>query len=113
MVIADPTRAIERRLPVLFGDERQMTINTFVHRLGTHIPVLDGGRVWHEMQGRFKETLQAKEKHLSQSVSLAMLRLQQAGRIKLEGLSDAASWILEVGRESKSVSHITYLENSK
>jgi hypothetical protein len=113
MVIADPTRAIERRLPVLFGDERRMTVNAFIHRLGTHIPVLDGGAVWLEMQGRLRETLQAKERHLSEAISLAMLRLQQAGRIKLEGLSDATSWILEVGRDSKSVSHITYLENSK
>lgn len=113
MVIADPTRAIALRLPLLFGDERQMTIQTFVHCLGTHIPVLDGGRVWHEMQGRFRDTLQANDKHLGPAASLALLRLQQAGKIKLEGVSDAATWVLEVGRESKSVSHITYLENSQ
>jgi hypothetical protein len=113
MVIADPTRAIEIRLPVLFGEERQMTINVFAHRLGTHIPILNGGAVCHEMQGRFKETLQAKDKHLGESISLAMLRLQQSGKIKLEGLSDAAAWELQVGRESKSVSHITYLKSSQ
>jgi len=113
MVIADPTRAIALRLPLLFGDERQLTIQTFVHRLGAQIPVLDGGRVWHEMQGRFREALQANDKHLGQAASLALLRLLQAGKIKLEGLSDAAAWVLEVGRESKSISHITYLENGK
>ncbi len=110
MAIADPTRAIARRLPLLFGDERQITLDSFVHRVGTYVPVLDGGRVWQEMQGRFKETLKAKDKHIGQSLGLAMLRLQQAERIKIEGLSDAAAWVLEVGRESRSVSHITYLE---
>lgn len=113
MVIADPTRAIAIRLPLLFSDERQMTIQAFVHSLGVHIPVLDAGQVWHEMQGRFKEALQMSDKHLSQAISLALLRLQQAGKIKLEGLSDAAAWVLKVGRESKSISHITYLEKNK
>lgn len=113
MVMADPTRAITLRLPLLFDGERQITADTFVHRLGTNIPVLDGGRVWLEMQGRFRETLQANDKHLGPATGFALLRLQQAGRIKLDGISDAASWVLEVGRESKSISHITYLEKSK
>lgn len=54
-----------------------------------------------------------QEKHVSQATSLALLRLERAGKIKLEGLSDAVSWMLEVGREAKSISHITYLENLK
>jgi hypothetical protein len=112
-VIADPTRAIAHRLPLLFGDERQITLDSFLQRLGTHIPLLNGGRVWQEMQVRFKETFKAKDKHLGQPLSLAMLRLQQAGKIKVEGLSDAAAWVLEVARESRSVSHVTYLENRK
>lgn len=110
-VIADPTRAISIRLPLIFCEEQQLTLQTFLQRLGAHIPVLDGGQVWHDIQGRLKEPMQ--EKHVSQATSLALLRLERAGKIKLEGLSDAVSWMLEVGHEAKSISHITYLENLK
>jgi hypothetical protein len=112
-VIADPTRAITYRLPAIFSDERQLSMQTFLQRLGAQVPVLDGGQVWHDIQARLKGPMQAQEKHVSQATSLALLRLEHAGKIKLEGLSDAASWVLEVGRETKSISHITYLENSK
>lgn len=113
MVIADPTRAIAPRLSTIFGDEHQLTIQTFLHRLATHIPILDGGEVWQNMQGRLKEPMQAKEKHISQATSFSLLRLQRAGKIQIEGLSDAAGWVLEVGRETKSISHISYMENKE
>lgn len=113
MVIADPTRAIGQRLPAIFGTDRQLTLQTFRQRLGAQIPVLDGGEVWQDIQGRLKEPMHAKDKHISGASSLALLRLQRAGKIQLEGLSDAASWVLEVGRETKPISHITYLENGQ
>jgi hypothetical protein len=113
MVIADPTRAIAQRLSTIFGKDRQLTPQTFRQRLAAQIPVLDGGAVWQEVQGRLKAPMQAKDKHFSGATSLALLRLQRAGKIQLEGLSDASSWMLEVGRETKSISHITYLESGK
>lgn len=113
MVIADPTRAIALQLPKVFGTDQQLTIQTFLQRLSAQIPVLDGGVVWQDIQGRLKEPMQVKDKHISQATSLALLRLQRVGNIQLEGLSDAAAWVLEVGRETKSVSHISYVENRK
>ncbi|HEX8603333.1 MAG TPA: protein DpdG [Pseudoduganella sp.] len=113
MVIGDPTRAIAPRLSTIFGTNRQLTPQTFRQRLAAQIPVLDGGAVWQDMQGRLREPMQAKDKHFGGAISLALLRLQRAGKIQLEGLSDATSWMLEVGRETKSISHITYLENAQ
>lgn len=111
-VIADPTRAIAARLPQIFARERELTMQTFIQRLGAHIPVLDGGRVWHEMAGRLKAATPGHD-HLSQATSFALLRLEQAGKIKLAAISDADAWELRVGRDTKSPSHITYLETSK
>jgi len=111
-VIADPTRAIAARLPHLFADERELTMQTFIQRLGVHIPVLDGGQVWNEMEGRLNAPTQAHD-HISQATSFALQRLEHAGKIKLEEISDAGAWELRVGRETKSPSHITYLETSK
>lgn len=111
-VIPDPTRAIAVSLPRLFSGERELTMPAFLQRLAAHIPVLDGGAVWQDIQGRLK-TMQAEDKHVTQATSLALLRLELAGKIKLGGLSDATSRVLQVGQETRSVSHITYLEQSK
>lgn len=111
-VIADPTRAIAARLPQLFAEERELTMQTFIQRLGAQIPVLDGGQVWHEMEGRLTAATQAHD-HLSQATSFALRRLEHAGKIKLKAISDADAWELRVGRDTTSPSHITYLETSK
>lgn len=111
-VVADPTRAIAARLPQIFADERELTMQTFIQRLGVHIPVLDGGQVWSEMEARLKVATPAHN-HLSQATSFALRRLEHAGKIKLEDISDAGAWELRVGRETSSPSHITYLESSK
>jgi len=111
-VIADPTRAIAARLPQFFAGDRELTMHTFIQRLGAHIPVLDGGQTWNEMEGRMKAPTQAHD-HLSQATSFALRRLEQAGKIKLEAISDANAWELRVGRETTSPSHITYLETGK
>jgi hypothetical protein len=111
-VIADPTRAIAARLPQLFADERELTMQTFMQRLGVHIPVLDGGQVWNEMAGRLKAATLAHD-HISQATSFALRRLEHAGKIKLEDISDAGAWELRVGRETTFPSYITYLESSK
>lgn len=111
-VIPDPARAITMRLPQIFADDRELTMQTFIQRLGVQIPVLDGGQVWNEMESRLKAATHAHD-HLSQATSFALLRLEQAGKIKLAEISDAGAWELRVGRETKSPSHITYLETSK
>lgn len=111
-VVADPTRAIAARLPHIFGEQRELTMQSFIQRLGAQIPVLDGGHVWNDIEGRLKATTQAHD-HLSQATSFALLRLEHAGKIKLEALSDADAWELRVGRAAQSPSHITYLESSK
>lgn len=111
-VIPDPSRAIAARLPQIFAGERELPMQTFVQRLGAHIPVLDSGQVWNEMEGRLKVATQTHA-HLSQATSFALLRLEQAGKIKLAAISDADAWELRVGRETKLPSQITYLETSK
>jgi hypothetical protein len=111
-VIADPTRAIAARLPQIFAGERELTMHTFIQRLGAQIPVLDGGQVWNEMGGRLKAATPAHD-HLSQATSFALRRLEHAGKIKLAVISDADAWELQVGRETISPSHITYLETGK
>lgn len=110
-VVADPTRAIAARLPHLFAGERELTMQTFIQRLGVQIPVLDGGQVWMDVAGRLKASTLAHN-HLSLATSFALLRLERAGKIKLTAISDAGAWELRVGRETTFPSHITYLESS-
>lgn len=108
-VIPDPTDAIARCLPVIFGEERELTIQEFVRRLAAEISVLDGGIARRTFDVRLRSEFQLTDEHLSRPLSLALWRLKLRREIILENPSDATSWSLDLGKKYDSVSHIIYV----
>jgi len=104
--VADPTRAIRRALPEVFDRMGRLPIETFVTELAERLPVLENGDVRESVERRLRSEYQRRERHFSQSTSLALRRLELAGDIRLLQLSDAPAWLRVSGAETATVSHI-------
>jgi hypothetical protein len=105
-VVADPTGALARWLPVIFAKENQMTIDNFMRELALKIPVLEEGSVRRRLEDLAADSLRSDPRRLSQSTSLALKRLAERGRIGLKDLSDAQNRILDLGDQTQRVSHV-------
>lgn len=107
MVIPDPSGAVTACLPSVFRDGNELPIQTFLQRLAELCPVLDAGSARRELEIRLTSQLQRKERHLSRSTSLALFRLQKRGVLELKAVSDANTFILDLGKETTPISHIS------
>ena len=99
-LVPDPTAHLRARLPPLFSGERELLLSDVTTRLATLIPVLEGGRY------RSAVGSPRKEGHLAKSSSIAWLRLENEGLVRLSQPSDADSIILEDASGFRSVSHV-------
>ena len=76
----------------LSADQTELTADAFVQRLGTKVPVLDGGEYFLRARERAKGGWRPiKDHELSPALSRALLRFEDAGRIVLEARADADS----------------------
>ena len=105
--IPDPTNVLAKNLPSIMGSKK-LAIDEFQSRLGSQIPVLEGGKVRNEIESKLKTELQRSEAHFSRTTSFALKRLESRGVIKFENVSDANNWILDLGKIQDSVSHIEF-----
>lgn len=95
----DPTVAIRDALPDVLGPGDGLPAPTFVERLSTVLPVLDGGR-WQEEVLQFvdKSKLPRREPgQLSTALSRALLNLWTAGDLMLRQRADLGASILLTG----------------
>lgn len=106
VVIPDPTYAISECLARIFDKEGELAILTFVQRMSDAFPVLEEGSARRNLEMRLAGEFQRKDQHLSRSTSLALMRLQLRGKLSLRTASDAQTWILDLGKETKAVSHV-------
>lgn len=99
--VPDPTLHVRLRLPNVFGNDHTLPMSEVVARLARLSPVFE--------KGRFRLAIPAAlpHDHLSRSTSLAWLRLQDEGAVKLSNPSDADAWVLEDLGGYRSVSHVT------
>jgi hypothetical protein len=105
-LIPDPTRVITMYLPEIFKDKNKITANQFAKELGNLSVVLETGSVRSEVEGRLKT--QRSDQALSTSTSLALLRLEERGKIKIEQQSDAETWLLaDIAKNSRRFTHIS------
>jgi len=113
LVVPDPTEAVFAFLPTVFDDTRNLPIQMFMQRLSERCPVLDGGVARRELEVRMIPQFQLKERHLSKSTSLMLLRLEKRGLLDLKAVSDANTFVLDLGGQTSPVSHISLREGIK
>jgi hypothetical protein len=91
-VIPDPTEAIRRRLARVYADDSRLVVTRFLERVIMDCPVLEGGSIRREVEGRFREKRPANQ--FSVATSLALWRLEERKLIRLDHVSDAETWLM-------------------
>ena len=99
-VIPDPSEAIIPQLSIIFAGETELPISKFIEQLGQNCPVLEGGEARENLEARMLDKFKRQSEHLSRSTSLALKRLELRGIIKIKAISDAKSWILDLGEKA-------------
>ncbi|WP_373031952.1 protein DpdG [Sulfurovum sp.] len=106
-IIPDPTPAILRHLKSIFQDSKEVEIEKFLNVIVEKLPVLERGWIRDKVESVSREGLQRNENELSYSTSLALLRLEEKGIIKLLSKSDANVMRLN-SAANRRISHIQY-----
>lgn len=96
-LVPDPTEALARHLPRILGGEGEAQLVSLPRRWAAHCPVLEGGK---------HRPFDAGNPQFSQSTSLALLRLQETGIIRLTRQADSHSALLSVGDGTEPFSHV-------
>lgn len=106
-LVADPSRALKRLLPLALGNEREAAIHPLLGSLARVSPVFEHGRVRREVEGDAKPKFQREPQRLSLSTSFALFRLEQEGWLALDARPDAQALILDLGKDTpRRVSHV-------
>ncbi len=107
--VADPTAAIDEFLPSVFGSDSELPVLVFLNRVAEICPVFEGGSVRRELEARLLPEHQRENHHLSRSTSLALTRLSLRSRLQLVPVSDGESWVLDLGKETKSIGYLRFI----
>jgi hypothetical protein len=95
----DPTVAVRDALDDILGPGEGLPATAFVERLGTVLPVLDGGR-WQQEVLQFVDIVKLPRREpgqLSTALSRAILNLWTAGNLMLKPRSDLGSSVTLTG----------------
>lgn len=109
----DPTKAIRDSLPKVFDSKNYLTLKKFLSNLQINIPVIDNGiyrkKVERELlTNRWRKN---KDNELSTSLSIALLRLNVAGIITFEYLSDTPGAGMKLmGKNNKELREVTNIK---
>lgn len=105
----DPTQAVEDALPMLFGGREELTQENFLAGLADLLPVVDRGDYRRQVEARLGGNWRRVEGHeVSPSLSVALQRLEAAGRLRLDLRSDAGLRTL-LGREFRPLRQVSHL----
>jgi hypothetical protein len=91
-VVPDPSEAIARRLTDVLPDRSRISLARFFEQVARDCPVLEGGSIRREVEGRFREKRASNQ--FSLATSLALWRLEERSLIRLDHLSDAETWVM-------------------
>jgi len=105
MVMADPTKALQRHLDAILPLKEPLRIVDALVLLGERCTVFEGGVVREEVEARSLGVPRESSK-LSQSTSFALLRLESLGAVTLLALADAETRTIEVGAGPRPLSHL-------
>ncbi len=105
LVVPDPTNALRRHLREILPHKGDMRVSDVMMTLAARCPVLEDGAMRSEVEGRVLAEPRELAK-LSESTSLALLRLQGQGSLELRALADAEARVLDLGDTDKRVTHL-------
>lgn len=90
---ADPTVAVRESLDAVFGKARELVVAEFIDRLAEELPVLDRGRYRVDVESQLHPESwdSPKPQEVSTSLSRALIRLREAGVLRLEERADSPS----------------------
>ena len=101
-VFPDPTRAVLDLLDELLVPDTEMALPAFVSQLADRLPVVDGGVYQAAYLAATGGEPELASRHLSESLSLAFMRLQRRGILELYGGGDAEARVLRLGGDVDS-----------
>ena len=106
-LVADPSAALRRLLPTVFGGEREAPFQRVLTSLARLTPVFETGRVRRRIEEDCKPNFQREPQRLSQSTSFALTRLEHDGLVRLDARPDAPAMILDLGADAaRRLSHV-------
>ncbi len=111
-LMIDPAPAIRAELPAVFGGAGELTQDQFLLRLRDRLPVLDGGtyRTQVETELDRRAWTPPPPGALSASLSLALLRLKNEGRIDFADKADTPTGRVRLaGRGGKQLATATHV----
>lgn len=95
-MVPDPSGALRRLIPRIFGNQSVISKDLFFTRLAEATPVFEGGLARQQVEAFMTPARQREPNRLSQATSFALLRLERADVLKLAPLSDAEPLILDL-----------------
>lgn len=113
-LVIDPTEAIGDELSSIFSGSFELTATQLQNRIAAILPVMDGGRYRVEVESALNQATWAPppgQEYLSTSLSRALWRLHDDGRIALEHRADAGDVrVLQgnKGRQWMTFSHVRF-----
>lgn len=113
-LVIDPTEAIGDELGSIFSGSSELTASQLRNRIAAVFPVMDGGRYRVEVEKALNQATWAAppgDEYLSTSLSRALWRLNDEGRIALEHRADAGDVrVLQgaKGRQWMTFSHVRF-----
>jgi len=94
-VILDPSIALERHLPDVFGTKKTLTVQEFRTNLADACPVFEAGSYRVEVESRFKTgMIPDNAAAFSGSSALGLTQLEHKGQLRLDNQSDAPAFTL-------------------
>lgn len=106
-LVLDPTALIRRFGARAWPKSEVLSMADARNRLAVLVPVLDGGRYLEAMSAYIPTV---DERHLSEALSLALVRLESEGTLRLHTKTDATSWVLQWPREGlTTISHLEWM----
>jgi hypothetical protein len=106
--IPDPTRAILAALPVIFSDDTELPIETFLSRLAMIFPVFEKGSARQEYDSLRLTPPSAATHRLSITTSFALQRLEDRQSIVMTSVADAPTRVLDFGVREARTSHVSF-----
>jgi hypothetical protein len=92
-VTADPTEAVRRHLPKLLSPDATVAPVETLRKLALQLPVLDFGKTRVAIESLLPVDRQPDDTQISATMTLTLMRMEQAGEIILENRADAKSRI--------------------
>lgn len=111
--VVDVTRAVRREIFDVIGNRGAVDATEFVARLGSRLPLLDGGSYQEQVRRQLRDAAEfdRENRSLSRALSLALERLRVSGCIALEQKADDPNvFLMQLGDQLRSVSRIEVLD---